>query len=74
MLRLGGRQALRGRFLGSWGSPGDESSFLGGTINSSRHFFSCHCRKGSAKRKRQEQLQSINEWRTSVFPNTAKTV
>ncbi len=33
-----------------------------------------HCRKGSAKRGRQEQLQSDNEWRASVFPDTAKTV
>jgi hypothetical protein len=32
MLRLGGRQAVRGRFLGSWDSPGDESSLPGGTI------------------------------------------
>jgi hypothetical protein len=32
MLRLGGRQAVRGRFLGSWDSPGDEFSLPGGTI------------------------------------------
>ena len=39
MLRLGGRHAVRGRFLGSWDSPGDESSLPGGTINGSGHFF-----------------------------------
>ena len=39
MLRLGGRQAVRGRFLGSWDSPSDESSLPGGTINGSCHFF-----------------------------------
>ena len=35
MLRLGGRQAVRGRFLGSWDSPGDEPTLPGGTINGS---------------------------------------
>jgi hypothetical protein len=39
MLRLGGRQAVRGCFLGSWDSPGDESLLPGGTINGSRHLF-----------------------------------
>lgn len=39
MLRLGGRQAVRGRYFGSWDSPGDESSLPGGTINGFRHFF-----------------------------------
>jgi len=32
MLRLGGRHAVGGRFLGSWDSPGDELSLPGGPI------------------------------------------
>jgi hypothetical protein len=39
MLRLGGRQAVRGRYFGSRDSPGGESSLPGGTINGFRHLF-----------------------------------
>ena len=35
MSRLERRKAVSGRYLGSWGSPGDESSLPGGTINGS---------------------------------------